>query len=613
MKDLTYRRKFKVAVPFLVNSYMFKINRKKDWSIIDYLFIKELFKNDLTLEQLSNISNLNKQIVLQIILPMHDIGWIVIKSSNNKFTFSLSETGKKTYTSSSAKHELPSIISTYDSVREICVDNLGNYYNFFKKGVLLHPYVRYQELKSQYDLELIELPILNDAYPDYEKMRLVAKTPSEEINTISDIHNYKFQEKKFLILDLMNIEKGKSILINDKFKDVLEPNLIAEIESITPSGNGKKIQNVQNNYVREALTEFSIATTKDNVELIYGGENTEKKFIDLIKNSRNYLIIHSTFIGKWCIKKENEEYTEIFYEIKESLKRNTSVYIMWGKSSQEEDANSVQEDMLVQKLLTQFNENCLKEGIESQVNYNNFIRTNSHAKFIVTDTINQGPCIMLGSCNFLYSRFDRFEASVVLYNYEFTQKFLKIVANMASGDSSYNTSAREGIRNLISTSSHPQNEEKVLAENERLTVSLILKNQHYQYVDIAKEQATKRIIVTSDLINSIAKRPIYDALAHANVKKNIFYSNRSSYINADEIKNKTKELEQLEYPIKLRASQNKNHSKVLAWDNNNILITSLNWLSSNALNANEDYHELGMHVQGWDVAKEFFAKFQTKN
>lgn len=610
MKGNAHKKKFKVAVPFLVNSYMFKINRKNDWSIIDYLFIKELFNNDLTLDELSNIANLNKQIVLQIVLPMHDIGWIVIKSENNLFSFSLSETGRKTYINSRATHELPSIITTYDSVREICLDNLGNYYNFFKKDVLLHPYIRYQEIKNQYNSEIVELPILNDVYPDYEKIGVVAKTPNEEIDNISDIHSYKFQEKKFLIIDMMVTGKVKSILINDKLKDILEPNLIAEIENLNPKHNEKKLQDIQNNYYREPVSAFTLATTKDDVEFIFGGRNTETKFIDLIKKSKDYLIIHSTFIGNWCIKKDNEGYTEPFCQIKEALKRNTLVYILWGKSNHEEDVDSVEEDIMVQKLLHQFNEDCLNEGIENLVNYNNFMRTNSHAKFIVTNTMNQGPCVMLGSCNFLYSKFDRFEASIAIYNHNFTQKFLEIVANIVSGDSSYNTSAREEIRNLIT---YPQEETKDLREKEKLTVSLVLKNQHYRYVDMAKEQATKRIIVTSDLINSIAKRSIYDALKHSTVKKTLIYSNRSSHINYDEIKDKIIELENLEYPIRLRTSQNKNHSKVLAWDNNNILVTSLNWLSSNAFHGNDDYHEMGIHVQGWDVAKEIFVEFQTKN
>ena len=54
------------------------------------------------------------------------------------------------------------------------------------------------------------------------------------------------------------------------------------------------------------------------------------------------------------------------------------------------------------------------------------------------------------------------------------------------------------------------------------------------------------------------------------------------------------------------------HAKVLAWDNNDLLITSLNWLSASAPdNLVEIYHEVGVYVRGWDVAKDFIKVFRS--
>ena len=58
----------------------------------------------------------------------------------------------------------------------------------------------------------------------------------------------------------------------------------------------------------------------------------------------------------------------------------------------------------------------------------------------------------------------------------------------------------------------------------------------------------------------------------------------------------------------------KNHSKVLAWDNNNILITRLNWLSSNASKSSSSTdinHEIGIYVEKRDIARNFINTFNS--
>ena len=51
---------YTVAVPFLSNSYLFSISKSIGWSIIDYLFLKELYSNEMTLADLSQKSNIKK-------------------------------------------------------------------------------------------------------------------------------------------------------------------------------------------------------------------------------------------------------------------------------------------------------------------------------------------------------------------------------------------------------------------------------------------------------------------------------------------------------------------------------------------------------------------------
>ena len=134
----------------------------------------------------------------------------------------------------------------------------------------------------------------------------------------------------------------------------------------------------------------------------------KEEFIRLIRESDEYLIIHSTFIGKWCIKSKDNDYTDIFLEIKNALKRNVKVFILWGKDEPDEEDEdfdkSDYEIKVIEDLLTNFNNDCFKEKIFNTVEFNSFSKTGSHTKFVISKT-KLGIELLFGSCNFLYTEF----------------------------------------------------------------------------------------------------------------------------------------------------------------------------------------------------------------
>ncbi|SJM38487.1 hypothetical protein A1019T_02484 [Psychrobacter pasteurii] len=619
--------KYTVAVPFLSNSYLFSISKKIGWSIVDYLFLKELYHQERTLSELSKKSNLRKQIILQIVLPMSDLGWVEIINFNHEFLLKITDNGKSAYLASRKNHELPCQVTDYISKREIYVDILDNYYNFYKSSVQTIAYVRYKEIKSNEKQEFVELPLLNDkVYPDYEKIEKVAGNQNESISKIEDLNIGQLTDKKYLLVEMIYTPENKSKIIKDSLYSDLNNSLIKIIESTRPPSisDSKSTQVVMPEVEKNVPSTTSITLNRNQVDFIYGGQETEIKFLELINTAQNYLIIHSTFIGSWCIKRKNsedEQYSEYFEAIREALKREVAVYILWGKTSLDSDDDDYEkshaEDNKVKNLLSEFNDSCRREGIMGIVDYNQFRRTESHAKFIIADSANRGACVMVSSCNFLYSRFNRFEASVAIYDDQLVRSYLRIAANISMGNNYVNSSTKKEINSYANqykcfTKRNSPQEVRNLQED-KFTVSLVLKNQHYYYIDVACNEATKIIYITSDFINSTPERPIYDALKNSTAKKFLFYSKRSDHISHEEINETMKSLDGLEEPIKLRQSPHKpkHHAKVLAWDDNDILITSLNWLSSNASeNQDDKYHEIGVHINGPNVVAEFINKFK---
>jgi len=607
--------KYTIAIPFLTNEYTFSISRKTNWSIIDYLFLKELSQREMTVKNLSDFSNLETQVVIQILLPMCNVGWIDIVTSRDSFIFRITEMGEIAYSLSVKEHELICKVDKYQRKREVFVDYFDNYYSVYSFDSLLLTHARYMSEINK-NKNIVTLPIDDsNSYPKYTKMYSVMAREHEKIDNVRDEAVYTLTTKKYLLVDMLYIEGRKEgRIIDDNKVKKLNEKLIRQITNTLPA-----IVKDDNSLLKAPLSkdgnnyEIKVIAKRGDVDFVYGGHNTKAKLIELIQSSTDFLVIHSTFIGKWCIVND-DGYTHLFLEIKEALKRGVQVYILWGKSNAEEtDENfekSDTEDKAVEKKLRDFNESCHQEGMLNVVNYNDFRRTDSHAKFVITNHVDKGLCTMVSSCNFLYAKFERFEASVVVCNDQFTKYFLEIAANICCGKSTFDSKVRKEFRGLSSNIADTPNDVDI-PNNEKLELRLVLKHQHHSYIDLAA-QAKNKIYIISDFINTSPIRPIFDALKKSEAKKYYYYSKKSSYIDHSEIVEMHDDLKSADSLSQLGAHHSNSHAKVLAWDNNDLLITSLNWLSASAPNnLVEIYHEIGVYVQGWDVAKDFIKVFRS--
>jgi len=621
-KDIKKRRirnntiRYIVAVPFLTNDYLFSITKRVGWSVIDYLFLKELSSREMTANELSEISNLKPKIVIQILLPMCKVGWIDIITFNESFVFRITELGKIAHKLAIKNHELPNNTKSYESRRDVFVDCFNNYYSEkdFFSPLITHE--RCLNEKNKSDRELIQLPIdFHNKYPNYEKMKNIITFEGEKVDSIHDQAVYTLSSTKYLLLDMLYVEGHKEAkVIEDKKIENLSRELVNLIKNTLPStveyAEFSSILGIKN---REEMCEFNVVTNRNHVDFIYGGSETELRFLDLIKCSTDFLIIHSTFIGKWCILNEDGSYTIYFEELKKALKRGVQIYVLWGKSNasklNEDSDASISKDKLIEKYLRDFNTSCNNEGLLNTINYNDFRRTDSHAKFIITKHETKGLCVMVGSCNFLFTQFNRFEASILVYDEIFVKYFIDIAANICCGKSDFSSSVRKELRS-ISDNILGDVEKPNIPNDQKLELSLVSKNQHQNYIDLAT-QATDRVYIISDYINTTPIRPIFDVLKNCKANKYYYYCQKSSYIQQSEIIEIGNYLKSVDSSSQLGAHHSKSHAKVLAWDNNHLLITSLNWLSGMVSDKPlEKYHEIGVYVQGWDVGKEFINIFR---
>lgn len=613
--------KFTVAFPFKYARAKFSIKKLSDWGVIDYIFLKELSFKSYSLLDLCIYSNLEKQIVIQILLPMMKMGWIDLITSNSDFYFVITELGKRIC----QNDKLPDKEETYERTRDFLVDINNNYYGIQKLRLIAETEVRVNELQKSHD-NFIKFTLPKcEIYPNYTLMYKAVEFQNEKvIGTLDDFY-YGINDVKYILFDIHYNKKRDQIFFHDdlinqfnpEVKKIISQQKLSEFNSKKPVNKNKGIPKFNFN------SNYNFELNSESLQMVLGADDHKKNVLQLIKEAEEYLIIHSTFIGKWCIKNTKNEYTEVFIELKNALKRNVNIYILWGKDEPEDiDDNfekSKAEIIEIEYLLNKFNDECIHEGILNTINFNNFSKTGSHTKFIITKS-SETAKLLFSSCNFLYTEYLRFEASLLISDNNFIKNFLTIVADISSGKDLHSGSIRS---DFIRFSKEISN--STISATDKIKVDLVLKYQHYDYIDLAKNTCRNRLYILSDKLNDVASRPIADALKNSSFKKYAFYSQRSEKFTPEMERKFTKNLATPPININLRLHNpkkidengkpaKKNHSKILAWDNNHLLLTSLNWLSSNASRSSSStdiYHEIGIYVEKRDIAKNFIATFNA--
>lgn len=616
--------KIYVAIPFYSVTADFNILIEEGWSYIDNIFLKYIADCPRSMEDLVLSSNLPRQLIIQIIIPMVKMGWIELLHIPERscYAFTATRSGKKV----SEDAKLPTVKNNYSRKRDYlfepfsakCFESLP-----YGSPIRLESRARVLELTRQKKISMIDFPEFSYIFPKDQDIFNSVKKGTEQVIGFEKKSSFSLNDKKeekFIVVVLIRHNNGRYRVDGADLKSWLGNYCFFIEEKVNDSDTSRKIiEPKQKKYFFQdsnlELLNDQIFVDREKIGFLYGGNANKDALISGIKKANSYLIIHTTFIGEWILKKEGF----IMDELKDAAKRGVYILIMWGKDDFYKIKESELERMKkVEQFLDTVNQELKNDGFESTINLNE-PRTGSHAKYFLYDTVENESFSLVGSCNFLFSNFDRFEASVLIDNAALSLKLLEITVSLSVGRNGVSSRSNDtNFRRISDTIKNKILNSRIESRGENhnfYRVNLILKGEHYPILERAKNNANKKIFICSDKINPTLYRPIWDCLKSKRDGCNVeaFYSNPSEGYTHTEISDLSGLARtQLNLTIKKHAPPHgrTNHSKVLCWDKNNILITSLNWFSSNAscINTIQDsYHEIGIFIEGENVTDQFHS------
>ncbi|WP_244309760.1 phospholipase D-like domain-containing protein [Sphingobium fuliginis] len=277
--------------------------------------------------------------------------------------------------------------------------------------------------------------------------------------------------------------------------------------------------------------------------------------------------------------------------------RGVQIDILWGHSTADGAENSTSETI----------EACRRRivdlGVERSLRLHSFT-TRSHAKLLVADDGRGHFHATVGSCNWLSTKFQAFEASVRLTDPLIVADVLKCLSEMA-----WNSTGRwAGIVAHLAGWAHNVERQTSPAGGRKLDARIVLGPQHASLFETARDDAKERIVMGSHRLGAaaetVALKPARAAIAANAVDALVLYGRASGPIDGGQAASMT--LDGHASGLKVRRVYDpRMHAKFLLWDDGDLLITSQNLLSADPVSP---WAEVGIHLKGAAVAREFYGR-----
>ncbi|WP_350262029.1 phospholipase D-like domain-containing protein (plasmid) [Pantoea sp. BJ2] len=600
-----------VKIPFGFGTYRLKILRSQKWGAIDLMILISLLEGPKTSQQISTESSLPKQLIIEILIPLMKAGWVEIVNSDNQFLFTLTERGVAV----ADGEDLPPNQDPMSVVRSFLIDPLTEEcYRFEKKkrkqNYLIYKRPKANSLAKQYGNYCIELKVLNPKFsPKISEILNCLPNENEEVVGIEDEYiKENFSNSLRFMLACVDSENRVTGVpdISTTLKDAIIEAAIKQRKQLLEapllaSTSKSKAVAFEVTAKERAFQERKV--DPQMIKVISGGDDHHQHIIECITNAHSRLIIHSTFINPSTI--------ELFIEyLLACARKRVKIDILWGQTEPDETIKLQQYNQII-VAIEKFQQRINSEGLSTQINIHS-TPTGSHSKFIICDDKYGFWSVTIGSCNWLSSGFNRFEASVKVTDTSFVADCLNITSELATGSL--------GVSNMLSRdlAIEASRLSKVIDNDHNkisnaVSVQLLTSREHHALIKQASDRVSDSFFICSHRFSFAADRPILTPLISAkkdnpNLSIKVAYGRTSGTMKNRDVRLLNKDLEKIGFDI-IKADDPQIHAKFVVWDTKNLIISSLNWLSSSS--KGHDFSELGVYLHGSSFGDEILNSFNA--
>lgn len=575
-----------VGIPLLKDVRKFHFEKGKRWTIIEHILLEALAKSDWLLNDLVQSSSLPRRVVVESVIRLMRANWAEIKPGRDAIKFGATLQGK----AAAMRDELPPITFPDSRYMGYLLDLVsGQLFKSSHINTTINP-DQWETRTAGRNKVLI---------PETASVSLMSPAVWELSNTLLA------SDEQLIRVETRDWQPRRAIgLVNVNGKDI-------DGFNINPSNKLKELIlnaaiNFEENGSLEAVAKPHIVSLPTDMrsrirsvnfrksDLIIGSHEHELALTNAIGRCKHRLVIHSTFINL-------DKATALLPKLIRAVQRGVHVDILWGQSTNKDAQNNTR------KAALELKRKIIEIGYEKEI----IVHTqtsNSHSKILLYDDGGKDTYIaVIGSCNWLYSGFDSFETSIKIRDQKLVADISFELAELG-----------RPLDNQV-----PRFTSELVRLGDRISKNapahidtngsgrLVLGFEHQNLILSARDEAKSRIVLISNKLGVMAK-PVISALIAAGNDggfiPEVFYSSTTGPVTGTDAAEE--QLRVRSRGVEVRpVKKPRLHSKVLVWDNDNIVITSLNWLSADP-SEQSPRQEIGIHMNVKGIGDQFIKQFK---
>ena len=398
-------------------------------------------------------------------------------------------------------------------------------------------------------------------------------------------------EQKYLVLDLDDVRNG---VLPEGASDLL----IEALKTTVKTGVLPQTSRAQES--RSQSTEIAFEAD----QLIVGSEQHLECFEWIVTDAKSDVFVLSTFVAAQADERGREQRERIWRALEQAVGRGVRCHLFYGTSLDEHANNAIAMEELNKRL----------SAVRATRGFDLVHRDSvgSHAKIAAADDGQGEAVVLLGSCNWLSSPFSAVEVSAELRDNQAAANGLDVLRSIVSNLSSASRSVEvlqfmsSDLRRSRTTLSPVEQAERSQAE-----LTVLYADDHERLLRTAANDAIQSFVCCTNKVGAPMVPALFNPAEVAGRRIDDVRVYFSRYTGPTKRRHVAEHRERLHDFVDLLAVRDPQlHAKFLAWDKDNVVISSMNWGSQSGLQDSR-LDEIGRYLKGPDLATSLLRKFEA--
>lgn len=581
-----------VAIPIIRVNCKVWLDKGRPWSVFDELFMWSLSRRPRSLQELAQDAGLPRQMVVASIARLMRFRLVEVTLADGGAAFKTSDLGFRLMSSGNQLPYYPKRMSRRVSfVVEQATGQL------FARRDIRPPFNQnriQQERDQGVDVRVID--VQGDAPPmshhaNFERLsEMTARNWDEQIVNVED-KSTAIWKNEFMVVRVHG----------DAFRDLPDEasaGLRRIILAAARDDRSKAQFKVQYQGPVEERQQVSMLPSQVREDdLVVGGSIHRGLLVKVIEEASSRVVILSTFL-------DTEKFADLVDHFRAACRRGVRFDILWGAEyddATEERNKSAAVQIAELVRVDPAMKNLVKVHLRS---------TGSHAKILMADREDGSWTAVVGSCNWLSAPFNAVEVSVVLRDHA-------VVAAVAT-----TLQRLIGHRGIIDTSGLATELAITARDLLRLPreavenggeVGIVVGEAHDALIREASGQARRRFMIGSHKLGSVARPGALMqggvAAKQKNLRATILFTMPTGPIKRRHARDLMEEAAK-EGVLLVHLQKIPLHGKFIAWDDDHVVVTSMNWASSST-DVNFPWSEVGVAIHQPGIASKLIRTMET--